>query len=160
MSKSCSLGKGFRSALAAISLICAGQASGQQSSAPDSSWTEETLRYLRVGFSAQPIDDKDPQFRIAEEGFPFSGGTAILFMNPAAYSIVWFNGALSSGLLSDGRAIVLWPGMLERPSIHGVRIAETAELAGQESERPSGPHPAPSWPTISGYHYVASDTMN
>jgi hypothetical protein len=71
----------------------------------------------------------------------------------------WFDGSTSSGRLTNGEVIVLWPSMFVEPLANEVRIARTAELAGAVISW-VGPYlPATAHPAIPGYRYATSVSL-
>lgn len=87
------------------------------------------------------------------------GGLRIVTSDRAAYSMSWFDGTMSSGRLTDGTDIVIYPSLFHRNPIGELRIAAKAELAGQQIRRPGGPEPVAAYPAIPGYRYVASSRL-
>lgn len=116
------------------------------------------LEYQNVPFAAENISADDSHFRLAGAGFPLRGGVRLISRDPTIYSISWING-LSSGMLRDGRGIVVWPGTSGHQPVTEVRIARTAELAGGATGRIGGTQQAPSHPDLAGYQYVTSERL-
>jgi hypothetical protein len=117
------------------------------------------LQYRNVQFTGQYIDGGDPLFRLAAAGLTFRSGVRLMSRDPALYSIAWFDGSSSSGLLRNGQWIVMWPSLFTKPMVREIRVARTAELAGQDRGGIGG-RPAPTHPSISGYRYVSSVSLS
>lgn len=118
---------------------------------------QSPARFERVQARTLYLHPDDLRFRVAEAGFRFRGGTSITSSNAVIYRIRAFNGVFSSGELEDGRAIVLWPSFAQP---NEVRIAATAELAGQDSGMWPGRTGPASHPSIAGYTYVAATPLS
>jgi hypothetical protein len=118
------------------------------------SHADRALRFARLDAHVDRLSANDPRFKAAPSGFRLRGGVAVISSDQPLYRIRRFKGVTASGHLSDGRAIVLWPGVR---SATEVRVADTAEAAGQETH--SGPPPPPpAWvPTFPGYDFVVAD---
>lgn len=121
--------------------------------------TSVSRNYREVDFRGQFLHRTDSRFIIAANGLIFRSGVMLESRDPAIHNLRWFDGTLSSGLLRDGRALVLWPSLFTEPLVAEVRVAPTAELAGQEMSRFGPGRPADTHPTIRGYRYVASANL-
>jgi hypothetical protein len=124
---------------------------------PNAATSQSSCQFERIEATTVYFQPDDARFRVAEAGFRFRGGTSITSADPAIYRIRAFNGVFSSGELDDGRAIVLWPSFAQPDE---VRVAETAEWAGQENGIwPEQPRPD-SLPRITGYSFVAAANLS
>lgn len=118
-----------------------------------------TVSYRRVTADIRFIPGDDSRFEVAGDGFCLRSGLRIVSRDPSVHSIAWFDGGLSSGLLRNGQAIVLFPSIFAHDPVAELRVAATAEQAGQEIRRPGGSRPAPSHPEIPGHRFIASDFL-
>jgi hypothetical protein len=118
-----------------------------------------TLSYRRIAFSGQAIRCDHPRFQIAAPRFDLIGGLRIVTRDPAAYSIIWFDGTLSSGRLANGSDIVVYPSLFHSDPVGELRVAASAQQAGQEIRQPGGPAAGATHPGIGGYRYVASSQL-
>jgi hypothetical protein len=132
-----------------------------QTSSRRSLWPQPPahLEYRRVPFTGRFIDGEDRHFQVAAEGFRFRSGVRLTSRDPALYSLVWFDGGDSSGLLRNGQWLIMWPSLFSRPLLSELRVARTAELAGQ-GRGSMGGSSASSQPDIPGYLYIASVNLS
>lgn len=130
-----------------------------QSTARTAAQAHTTVSYRRVTADVRYISGDAPRYQVAADGFCLRSGLRLTSRDPAIHAIAWFDGGLSSGLLRNGEALVLFPSLFSRDPPPEVRVAAVAEQAGQEIRRPGGSRAAPSHPEIPGYRYVASDFL-
>jgi len=113
------------------------------------------LDFSRIVAEGGALDRNDRRLRAIDRCFEFQTGVRLRSNDRRLQSLRWFDGSSSSGLLRNGQALVLWPSLFARP-LPEVRIAETADRAGQEMSW-VGPGTAPAvHPEVPGYRYVNS----
>lgn len=118
------------------------------------------LDYRSVSFSSRVIGCNDLNIPRTGWGFRLNGGIRLTSRDPALYSITWFHGVATTGILRDGRAIVILPHTYGPSPVTGIRVARTAELAGGYSGPLRSPIPTTAPPIIPGYRYIASDSLD
>ena len=113
------------------------------------------LDFSRIVVEGGALDRTDRRLRAIDRCFEFQAGLRLRSNDRRLQSLRWFDGSSSSGLLRNGQALVLWPSLFSRP-LPEVRIAETAERAGQEMSWVGPGSPPAAHPEIPGYLYVTS----
>jgi hypothetical protein len=142
----------------AFCILAAPAHAGDQTSearGPPAVRTAPPLQFERVAATGESLRRADPRFRVAHPRFRFNGGVAMRSANPMLRRLRWFDGSTSSGPLANGQVLVLWPSLFAQ-TLPEVRIAEKAELAGQETNWAGPGRPAAAHPRIPGYRYITS----